>query len=72
MRVALALPRRHLELEPGVVRLPVLDALQQVTVRVGRDILVTEHLEGLELEAEVLEVGLVGGNLVLPVYGVRN
>ena len=66
-RIPLAPPGRHLELEPGVVRLPVLDALQQVAVRVGRDVLVAEDLQGPELEAEVLKVRLVGGYLVFPV-----
>lgn len=70
-RVALAPPRRHLDLEPGVVRLPVLDALQEVAVRVGRDVLVAEDLQGPELEAEVLEVGPIGGNLVFSMWGVR-
>lgn len=68
-RVALALPRRHLDLEPGVVRLPVLDALQQVAVRVGRNVLVAEDLDGPELETEVLEVRLVGGDLIFSVDG---
>ena len=70
-----AVPAAPLALQHAVahqhpVGLPVLDALEQVRVRLGRDELVAERLDGADLEAQVAELGFVGEDVVFSLGGL--